>query len=395
MSLVRLVYYSAIVGGWAAFLGWLLAECVFVRGNGDFGTTTVVLVGLIVGAAIGAGLNIVAGMANAQLKNLVMRAPAGMIGGGIGGAVGILVGQLIYVFGLPRALGFMFLGLGVGVVEGVYERSPNKIRNGAIGGIVGGLAGGFLFDPISAALMSSSGIASRAAAFVILGLCIGAMIGIVQVILKEASLRVLDGYGVGREIVLGDAVTVIGRGDHLRLPFLGRPNADLDVEHFRILRQGNGNFVIEDNHSKLGVSVRSEGANNYDSVRQPRELRDGDVIRFGVNLVRFSQRKKKGHDAGTPAVVSGSASPVATSPAAPAPPPPPPRKSKQAFPAVQAPAPQPSQAEPVPVASPAPVPLSATAPVAPAPKISQPATAPKPFSSVPPPPPPPPRKKKP
>ena len=393
--MVRLVYYSAIVGGWAAFFGWLLAECLFVRGNNDFGTTTVVLVGLIVGAAIGAGLNIVAGMANAQFKNLVMRAPVGMIGGGIGGALGILAGQFIYAHGLPRALGFMFLGLGVGVVEGIYERSPNKIRNGVIGGLVGGLAGGFLFDPISIALASSSGIASRAAAFVILGLCIGAMIGIVQVILKEASLRVLDGYGVGREIVLGDAVTVVGRGDHLRLPFLGRTNADLDVEHFRILRQGNGKFVIEDNNSKLGVSVRSEGVNNYESVRQPRELRDGDVIRFGVNLVRFSQRKKKGPDAGVPVATSGSASPVASSPspAPPPPPPPPPRKTKPTASVTPVPAQQSSQSASVPAPSPTPA-AAPPSPVSPTPKISQPTTAPKPFSSVPPPPPPP-RKKKP
>ena len=302
MSLVRLVYYSAIFGGWAAFLGWLVAECILVRGSNDFGITTVVLVGLIVGATIGAGLNMVAGMANARLKKPNHAGPRGNHRGRHRRhALGILAGQFVYEHGLPRALGFMLLGLGVGIVEGVYERSPNKIRNGAIGGIVGGLVGGFLFDPISSVLMSSSGIASRAAAFVILGLCVGAMIGIVQVILKEASLRVLDGYGVGREIVLGDAVTVVGRGDHLRLPFLGKSNADLDIEHFRIVRQRSGAFVIEDNRSKLGVSVRSEGANSYDSVKQPRELRDGDVIRFGVNLVRFSQRKKKAHPAGAPA----------------------------------------------------------------------------------------------
>lgn len=390
MSLIRLIYYSAIGGGWAAFVGWFLAECLFVRGNGNIGTATVVMVGLIVGAAIGAGLNVVAGMANASVKNLIMRAPIGMIGGGIGGALGILAGQFIYTHSWPRALGFMLLGLGVGIVEGVYERSPTKIRNGAIGGIVGGLVGGFLFDPISAALNSSSGIASRAVAFVILGLCVGAMIGIVQVILKEASLRVLDGYGVGREIILSDKATVIGRGDHLRLPFMGRSNADLEIEHFRIVRLASGAFAIEDNHSKLGVSVRSEGANNYENVQQPRELKDGDVIRFGANLVRFSQRKKKRHEASAVvgAIATGPASTASPAVGQPPPPPPPQRKAKSAA-ASQGPVLLPSRGDSPSATMPAKAPtLSPVSPAVPVAKVAQSPAATKPPSFGPPPPPP-------
>jgi pSer/pThr/pTyr-binding forkhead associated (FHA) protein len=345
---------------------------------------TLTIVGAVVGAAIGAGLNVVAGMSNLRLKNLIMRVPVGLVGGGIGGAVGIVAGQMIYTIGLPRALGFMLLGLGVGVVEGVYERSPSKIRNGLMGGLVGGLVGGFLFDPISALLASGSGIASRAAAFVILGICIGAMVGFVQVVLKEASLRVLDGFGVGRELILSDPVTVLGRSDHLRLPFLGPTNADLDPEHLRIVRQPGGVFTIEDNDSKLGVSVRGEGASSYDSVSQPRTLHDGDVIRFGPNLVRFSQRKKKAQaEEGAPQPVAATPSPR-PKPAAPPPPPPkrkkPPSEAGQPTATTQAPSPAPKRA---------------------APKSPPPAPAPKPVESTKPgagpkgPPPPPPRKKKP
>jgi pSer/pThr/pTyr-binding forkhead associated (FHA) protein len=386
MSLTRLVYYSAVVGGWAAFFGWLIAEIFVLGGRGDRGLAALVVVGCLVGAAIGAGLNVVAGMTNARLLNLVMRVPTGLIGGGLGGAAGIFMGQLIYSVGMPRALGFMFLGIGVGIVEGLYERSPNKIRNGLIGGLIGGLVGGFLFDPISTLLASASGIASRATAFVILGVCIGALVGFVQVIMKEASLRVLDGYGVGREIILSDPVTVLGRGDHLRLPFMGVANADLESEHLKILRQPGGAFTLEDNHSKLGVSVRSPGSDSYEAVRQPRTLRDGDVIRLGSNLVRFSQRKRKAED---PLPLSQGAGGVATpspaTPGAPPPPPPPPTRRPAA-------APTPGQAvsSTAPAAKPSP-PSSPPAATQPAP----PAAAPAPTRSGlgPPPPPPPPRKK--
>ncbi len=36
MSLNRLIYYSAIIGGWSAFLGWMVAEYLLNLG-GDSG----------------------------------------------------------------------------------------------------------------------------------------------------------------------------------------------------------------------------------------------------------------------------------------------------------------------------------------------------------------------
>src|SRR4051812_39492219 len=49
MSLNRLIYYSAMVGGWAAFVGWLLAEILVVRRYG--GRAEVAVIGALVGAA--------------------------------------------------------------------------------------------------------------------------------------------------------------------------------------------------------------------------------------------------------------------------------------------------------------------------------------------------------
>lgn len=332
MSLVRLVYYSAVISGWAAFLGWMLAECLLMRGDGDrYGLFGTIIAGAFVGAAIGAGLNLVAGMTNARFKALMMRVPTGLIGGGIGGALGILVGQFVYSIGLPRALGFMLLGLGVGAVEGLYEKSKSKIRNGTIGGLVGGLLGGFLFDPISSLLSSGTGIASRATAFVILGIAIGAMIALVQVVLREACLTVMDGYGVGRQLILSRAETLLGRGDHLSLPFLGPSNSDLDSEHARISRQPDGAFLLEDISSKLGVAVRRAGETAYQPVRGSHSLRNDDVIRLGTNIVRFNERKKDHgprDETSVPVTIA-----TANQHAPPPPPPPPPGKQKPNSPA--------------------------------------------------------------
>ena len=219
---------------------------------------------------------------------------------------------------VPRAIGWMILGLGIGVVEGVYEKSPRKIRNGLIGGAVGGLLGGLLFEPVAGWTKTGSGMASRASSLVVLGMCIGGAIALAQVVLKEAWLTVLDGYRTGRQLSLTQPVTVLGRSDHLPMPFLGPMNRDLEPEHLRIVRRPGGSYLLEDNHSRLGTRL------NNQPLTEPTPLGDGDVIRLGRNLVRFNQRRRpRAQEPPPPAAVSRWSNPVTSSVAGPSPPPPP------------------------------------------------------------------------
>ena len=260
----------------------------------------------MVGAAIGGGLNLVAGMANAQWLQQVKRLAPGLLIGGAGGAIGSLIGNVLYQHGLPRTIGWCVMGLSIGAVDGLTERSLKKLRNGLIGGALGGLVGGFLFDPIEDWAASQTGLASRAVAFVLLGVCIGALIGLVQVVLKEAWLTVLDGYRPGRQLILTKDVTILGRAEHIALPFFGTSARDLEREHARIVRRPNGEFAIEDMQTKSGTRVNGE------PIQGPRLLRDGDTIRVGGNIVRFSQR---GRTATAPAPATRPvSSPVAAAP---------------------------------------------------------------------------------
>ena len=95
MSLARLVYYSAVIGGWAAFVGWLVSALTM---NPE-GRLNTVLICALVGAAIGAGLNMVAGMANGQWKQQLKRVVPGLLGGFVGGAVGSFIGDVLYRIG--------------------------------------------------------------------------------------------------------------------------------------------------------------------------------------------------------------------------------------------------------------------------------------------------------
>lgn len=286
MSLRRFVYYCAVIGGWAAFWAWLACELLFLRSQRLGGIVAALATGAFVGALLGAGLNLVSGMTNAQWKWQLRHVTPGLLGGGLGGAVGALVGALMYSLGLPRAIGWAIMGLGIGISEGLWERSPRKFRNGLIGGVVGGLVGGILFDPIHDLVPAGLGSFSRATAFVILGISIGTLVGLAQVVLKEAWLTVVDGFRPGRQLILGQTVTVLGRGDHLTLPFLGYSGKDLESEHLRVVRQPDGSYQVEDNHSRLGTRV------NGQVIQGPTPLTDGDLIKLGTNIVRFNHRHR-------------------------------------------------------------------------------------------------------
>ncbi len=315
MSLGRFVYYCAVVGGWAAFAAWMLAEGLLLHGGEAFGTLTVMGVGALVGAAIGAGLNLVSGMTNAQWRRQLARLPSGLLGGGIGGAVGGLLGNLAFLvlpLTLSRAVGWMIMGLAIGAAEGIYEKSSRKCRNGAIGGALGGLLGGLLFQAIA----SDSSMAARATAFVILGTAIGALVGLTQLVLKEAWLTVVDGFRPGRELILGQNVTMLGRGDHLPLPFLGYPGRDLEPEHARITRQLDGRYVLEDNRSRLGTRL------NGQPLQAATPLKDGDLIKLGSNLVRFNSRQWGRQRAAVVPAVPAAAMPAGGMGLPPPPPPP-------------------------------------------------------------------------
>ena len=64
MSLNRLIYYGAILGGWSAFVGWLLAELLFAGGSRSEGFLAAVLLAAFVGAAVAGALSILPALRN-------------------------------------------------------------------------------------------------------------------------------------------------------------------------------------------------------------------------------------------------------------------------------------------------------------------------------------------
>src|SRR5439155_25558325 len=111
-----------------------------------------------------------------------------------------------------------------------------------------------------------------ATGFVALGLCIGLLIGLAQVILKEAWLKVEEGFRPGRELILSKAEVTIGRGEGSDLGLYGDPG--VDKSHARLVQQGDGWLLID--NSAGGTTYL-----NGQPILGATPLRSGDEIRMG------------------------------------------------------------------------------------------------------------------
>src|SRR5262249_11472234 len=140
--------------------------------------------------------------------------------GSVGGVSGGVVGQLLFDWhnrAVLLILGWVLTGLMVGVAIGAFDflrfwvreedlrGAWGKVLRGVLGGAVGGLLGGFLYWELRGAwggvLPDRADLWSPSATgFVALGLCIGLAIGVAQVVLRRAWLRVEAGFRKGREL---------------------------------------------------------------------------------------------------------------------------------------------------------------------------------------------------
>ena len=109
------------------------------------------------------------------------------------------------------------------------------------------------------------------------------MIGVAQVVLKEAWLRVEAGFRAGRELLLTRPVLTIGRAESCDLGLFGDPA--VERLHARIARVDD-HYLIADAGTPGGTYV------NDQRVKGPTPLHSGDLIRVGDALIRFRERRR-------------------------------------------------------------------------------------------------------
>jgi hypothetical protein len=304
MSFRLFVYWCALCGGWAAFVGWGVGR--MVAPGDSLGSTGIK--GMFLGMLIALALGLVDAVWLYSLRQFYQVIPRVFVCvaiGAVGGLVGGVVGQLLYDefenVAAWQIFGWVLTGLMVGVSIGSYDflRSwvreaelgfaASKVMRGIVGGTVGGLLGGILDWRLGAAwahlfpgkddLWSPS-----LAGFIALGVCIGLMIALAQIVFSEAWLKVEKGFRAGRDLLVSKPVLTLGRAESCDLGLFG--DALIEKLHACIYQQ-DGRYLIADNGSTHGTFV------NDQRIAEPTLLRSGDLIRLGNAYVRFSERKKR------------------------------------------------------------------------------------------------------
>jgi Inner membrane component of T3SS, cytoplasmic domain len=297
MSFRWFIYYSAMCGGCAAFVGWALGR--MLRSENEVLGTAVE--GLCLGIIVSLILTLLDTLWNGSraILPLLLRLLVATVVAAAGGFLGALVGQLLLNAlnsGIGVAIGWTLTGILVGASVGVFDLfdrlrrkqqtsgARRKIINGIIGGSLGGLLGSLLFLLFASMSKGEHQWMPGAAGFVALGILIGLMVGLAQVILKEAWVKVEHGFRAGREMILSRPEVTIGRAESCDIGLFGDPR--VEKLHARILQEGN-HYVLEDNSTPDGTYVNDQRVNG----RAP--LNNGDLIRIGRNILRFSERAKR------------------------------------------------------------------------------------------------------
>jgi hypothetical protein len=206
-----------------------------------------------------------------------------------------------------RLLGWALMGGGIGAAEGLYERSPIMLRQGVIAAAIGGLAGGLPFGSVYWLLSPLSEAGSRAIAFTFFGSCVGASIALAEAAFAKAWLTVVEGQRTGGRIPLSSRTVMLGKAVDVTLRFSGPDDTEIEREHARIVSQPDGQFALEDMHSRHGTSV------NQRRILKRVLLKDGDMIRIGAHSIRFDDRKRRPKSGEKPVKPLVSPEPVAQS----------------------------------------------------------------------------------
>lgn len=288
----------ATVVAWALFE--LIASDSMPRSDGALIMRTALEFGVF-GAVFGAVYSAWDDISSGLWAKVPMALGVGLAIGAVGGAISAAIAQALYSqmvesilagvtsegelvdafnsaeFYFARALAWGLFGVGVGAAVGAVKRSSRKLVNGLIGGVVGGAVGGLFFHYIGQKIDSPA--LGRLLGFGVVGLGIGAAIGLVELARRQAWMRIVAGGMVGKEFIVYHQSTNVGASPKCEITLIKDPA--IGPFHFRIDEHGQRRSL----QAYDGCQVAINGA----PVTQ-HWLRNGDVIQAGATAIQFSER---------------------------------------------------------------------------------------------------------
>ncbi len=255
------------------------------------------MIGLCIGAADGA---LSRAWRRAATCSLV-----GLLTGALGGFVALIPAGIIFTLGtslardasdqnsirlggfplliwiMGRGLAWAVVGLAAGLGQGAALKSKRLLLNGIIGGTVGALLGGVLFDPIAMVFSRfahvTGGGPSRMVGLALVGAGTGLMIGLVELLAREAWVRILTGPIAGKEFILYRNPTLIGSSPKSEIYLFKDPQV---VPHHASIHRSGEHYELRDGGSPAGTQVEGHPV-------QVARLKDRSRIAIGKTVLEF------------------------------------------------------------------------------------------------------------
>jgi hypothetical protein len=277
------------------------------RLNARTNATGLLFFSLIAGL-IGLTLGAVDGLICRVFRRALLAGSVGLLVGVIGGFVSNIIANLVYTpvnslamdeidfatgsistFGfaiqmIGRTLAWCLAGMAMGLGQGIALRSKRLLLYGFLGGIIGGIFGGLLFDPIDLLLLGfdkPSAHWSRLIGIVVIGGSVGAMIGVVELLARNAWLRMVEGPLAGKEFILFKDTMKVGASTRSDIYLFNDP--DVAQQH-AVIRTTGDIHEIESSDQRYPIYV------NTSPITRSR-LRHGDRITIGRTVFVFEQRQ--------------------------------------------------------------------------------------------------------
>jgi hypothetical protein len=287
MSTLMRRVFLCLIGMVAGLAAWPFAETSLIFQE-FFPSYMVfsIFIGVVFGLIMGGFFGTSDGIITSVKSNITSGAIHGALIGIIGGVIGFLIGQgalfLIggmfmqsaksyktFGFPLSRAIGWAFLGLFIGMVDGIRSKSFNKIKVGILGGILGGFLGGLVLEYFR--LIVPQIMLARLAGLIVFGLFIGLLYGFVEYRLSFGVLRLLNGKFKGKEFLISQKTTKIGASGKNTIVLDGYNK--ISDTHAELVMKGDS-LIIKKENPKTIISVNDDKVDEHELIMD-------DVIQIG------------------------------------------------------------------------------------------------------------------
>jgi CDP-diglyceride synthetase len=284
----------AVLGVLAGLTAWPLTELIlyYQRLFPSYLVFSLVQ-GVVFGAVLGAFFGSSEGLTSKEPPKIVRGLITGLAAGVIGGAVGFLAGQgLLFsllqrgassfrsqhyiLVPLARVVGWMVLGLCIGVSEGIRAGSLKKSLIGAAGGTLGGLLGGAAIEYLRTFYPEL--IYTRLAGLVLFGLLIALFYSLLERSASLGVVHILNGRRRGKEYCF--AQNRMSAGSSRKNDIVLEGYAGVEPRHVRFRVRGRDVYLV--NTGKSGSVLINE-----EPMQEEQLLKYEDVIQLGAAKLFF------------------------------------------------------------------------------------------------------------